>query len=50
MQDVSGNGGNYLDEQLRLTLGDLYKPFMMIRTMKEKEPVQAAMPFVLNIQ
>ena len=50
MQDVSGNGGNYLDEQLRLTLGDLYKPFMMIRNMKEKEPVQAAMPFVLNIQ
>ncbi len=41
--------GTYLDEQLRLTLGDLYKPFMMIRSMKEKEPVQAALPFVLNI-
>ena len=50
LKEVSDNSGNYLDEQLRLTLGDLYKPFMLIRNMKEKEPVQAAMPFVLNIQ
>ena len=50
MNRVSANNGSYLDEQLRLTLGDLYKPFMMIRNIKEKEPVQAALPFVLNIQ
>ncbi len=50
LDEVSGNGGNYLDEQLRLTLGDLYKPFMIIRNMKEKEPVQAALPYVLNIK
>jgi len=50
LNEVSGNGGNYLDEQLRLTLGDLYKPFMMIRNMKEKEPVQAALPYVLIIK
>ncbi|WP_233904712.1 signal peptide peptidase SppA [Segatella copri] len=49
LDGLSGSGGNYLDEQLRLTLGDLYQPFMMIRNIKEKEPVQAAMPFVLNI-
>lgn len=47
---VSGTSGSYLDEQLRLTLGDLYKPFMTIRNMKEKEPVQATLPFMLNIQ
>ena len=47
---VSGTSGSYLDEQLRLTLGDLYKPFMTIRNMKEKEPVQATFPFMLNIQ
>ena len=47
---VSGTSGSYLDEQLRLTLGDLYKPFMTIRYMKEKEPVQATLPFMLNIQ
>lgn len=50
MNRVSANNGSYLDEQLRLTLGDFYKPFMMIRNIKEKEPVQAALPFVLNIQ
>ena len=49
LNEVSDNNGSYLDEQLRLTLGDLYKPFMMIRNMKEKEPVQAALPYVLNI-
>lgn len=47
---VSGTSGSYLDEQLRLTLGDLYKPFMTIRNIKEKEPVQATLPFMLNIQ
>lgn len=47
---VSGTSSSYLDEQLRLTLGDLYKPFMTIRNMKEKEPVQATLPFMLNIQ
>lgn len=47
---VSGTSGSYLDEHLRLTLGDLYKPFMTIRNMKEKEPVQATLPFMLNIQ
>ena len=51
LMDIAvGAQGTYLDEQLRLTLGDLYKPFMMIRTMKEKEPIQASLPFVLNIQ
>ena len=49
LNEVSNNSGSYLDEQLQLTLGDLYKPFMMIRNIKEKEPVQAALPYVLNI-
>ena len=47
---VSGTSGSYLDEQLRLTLGDLYKPFMTIRNMKEKEHVKDTLPFMLNIQ
>lgn len=47
---AGGNKGTYLDEQLRLALGDLHQPFIMIRNMKEKEPIQAALPYVLNIQ
>lgn len=50
LDKVSGQNSSYLDEQLRLTLGDMYKPFVTIRNMKEKEPVQAAIPFYLNIQ
>ena len=49
LSQVSDNSGNYLNEQLKLTLGNLYQPFVMIRNMKEKEPVQAALPFFLNI-
>lgn len=50
MDMAGGNKGTYLDEQLRLALGDLYQPFIMIRNMKEKDPIQAALPYVLNIQ
>ena len=50
MDMAGGNKGTYLDELLRLALGDLYQPFIMIRNMKEKEPIQAALPYVLNIQ
>lgn len=50
MDMAGGKKGTYLDEQLRLALGDLYQPFIMIRNMKEKEPIQAALPYVLNIQ
>lgn len=44
------SGGNYLDEQLRLTLGDLYEPFCMMRSLNKREALQARMPFVLNIK
>lgn len=42
--------GTYLDEQLRLTLGEYYEPFMWLRNVKEREPVQAALPFIMNIK
>lgn len=42
--------GSYLDEQLRLTLGMYYEPFMLVRTLKEQSPIQARIPFLLNIK
>lgn len=42
--------GNYLDEQMRLMLGDWYLPFLTMKAATEKSPVQAAMPFILNIK
>lgn len=47
---ASAGRNNYLDEQLRLTLGDLYEPFVMLRSMNEREVLQARIPFVLNIK
>ena len=50
LNTVDNSQGNYLDEQLRLTLGDLYTPFMWLRHINEHEPVQASLPYILNIQ
>lgn len=47
---ASAGRNNYLDEQLRLTLGDLYEPFVMLRSMNERKVLQARIPFVLNIK
>ena len=38
-----------IDEQARIALGELYEPMMMIMRVKEMDPVQARMPFYLNI-
>ena len=41
--------GNYLDDQARLALGEFYEPFMMIMRIKDMDPIQARMPYYLNI-
>ena len=41
--------GSYIDNQLRLTLGEYYEPFMLIRSMNRQNAVQARVPFILNI-
>ena len=50
LSKVSGGQGTYLDEQLRLTLGEYYEPFKWLRHVEEREPVQASLPFILNIK
>lgn len=41
--------GNYLDAQLRTTLGEFYEPFMLMKTMNQQNVIQARIPFKLNI-
>ena len=41
--------GNFLDEQLRLTLGVLYEPFMLTRSLQQMDPIQARLPFRLQV-
>ena len=50
LDKVSGSHGTYLDEQLRLMLGEYYEPFKWLRHVEEREPVQASLPFILNIK
>lgn len=41
--------GNYLDEQVRQSLGAYYEPFALIRDLQAQNPVQARLPFEPNI-
>ncbi len=43
-------GGNYLDDQLRVALGEYYQPFMLMREANQMSPVQARLPYILNIK
>ena len=45
----TAKGGNYLDDQMRLTLGSYYEPFMLLRETNQMSPVQARLPYFLNI-
>ena len=41
--------GNYLDEQMRQSLGAYYEPFALIRDLQAQNPVQARLPFEPSI-
>lgn len=41
--------GNYLDEQMRQSLGAYYEPFALIGDLQMQNPVQARLPFEPNI-
>lgn len=50
MDEAMGNHGTYLDEQMQIALGELYQPLKWLCAIKEKNPIQASVPFVLNIK
>ncbi len=41
---------NYLNEQMRMLLGDWFMPFATAQALKNQSPVQAAMPYIINIK
>lgn len=43
-------GGNYLDEQVRSTLGEYYAPFMFVKTLNTQNAIQARMPYRINMK
>lgn len=50
LSSAAGNAGNNLDEKMRLFLGDWYLPFAAMKNATEQSPIQAALPFYLNIK
>ena len=45
-----GSAGSYLDEQLQLTLGEYYQPFMFMKNMQKQNPIQARIPYYIYIR
>jgi protease-4 len=50
LKQATGRGGNYLDRELRMTLGEFYAPFMHLRTISQQDAIQARIPFEPNIK
>ena len=50
MKTIDNAGGNYLDAQMRSTLGEFYEPFVLMKNMNKQSAIQARMPFYLNIR
>ncbi|MDY2702788.1 MAG: signal peptide peptidase SppA [Prevotella sp.] len=48
LQTVSNN--NYLDEQMRASLGEYYEPFYILRNISNYDAIQARMPYYLTIR
>lgn len=42
--------GSYLDEQMRLTLGEYYEPFKFVKNMNRQNAIQARLPYYLIIK
>lgn len=43
------NQNNYIQEQLRMTLGEYYEPFMLLKTMDKQSAIQARTEFYLKV-
>lgn len=44
------SSGTYLDTQLRQTLGELYQPFTVLRSIDKRESIQARIPYAISIK
>lgn len=48
MNQVSGS--SYIDNRMRLTMGEYYEPFMLLRNIDKQSAIQARVPFLINIK
>ena len=50
MAGTSKASGSYLDETMKVALGELYSPVMLLRDLNHQHAIQARLPFVMNIR
>ena len=50
LASTEGSKGSYLDEELRATLGELYEPFIELRKDRQRNRLQARLPFSTGIR
>lgn len=43
-------GSSYIDNQIRLTLGDYYEPFSLLKNINRQSAIQARVPFIINVK
>jgi protease-4 len=48
LEKATKSGDNYLERELRFTLGEFYAPFMMMRNMNQQDAIQARIPYVID--
>lgn len=46
----ASNLGNNLDEQMRNAFGIYYEPFYLLKQMNQLNPIQARIPFIINVK
>ena len=46
----SATGDNYLNSQLKATLGEFYMPFMMLKRLNYHSAIQARIPYVIRVE
>lgn len=49
LESADANKGSYIDEQMRETLGEMYEPFMELRKDRQRNRLQARLPFSTTI-
>jgi len=48
LKDVSGS--SYIDNKMRLAMGEYYEPFILLRNINSHNAIQARVPFLMNIK
>ena len=46
----SASSGSYIDNQMRLAMGDYYSAFMLLKDINRQSAIQARIPYIINIK